>query len=112
MLFTLTDIDIADALLFSQAHVKGITEKLNAGGRYSQFSRLKDFGLEVRTDTSPALLHHKVFIIDNETVITGSYNPTQAGDEENDENMLIIHDRNLARLFLEEYQRVSGVGQK
>jgi len=49
------------------------------------------------------LLHHKVFIIDGETVITGSMNPTNAGDELNDENILIIHDRNIASSYIEEF---------
>ena len=48
-------------------------------------------------------MHHKVFIIDNETVITGSYNPTSGGDERNDENMLIIHDKSIADAFLREF---------
>lgn len=48
-------------------------------------------------------IHHKVFIIDGETVITGSYNPTRNGNEYNDENVLIIHDRDVAKKFLDEY---------
>jgi len=48
-------------------------------------------------------VHHKVFIIDGKTVITGSYNPTKSGDARNDENILIIHDPAIAREFLEEY---------
>jgi phosphatidylserine/phosphatidylglycerophosphate/cardiolipin synthase-like enzyme len=49
-------------------------------------------------------VHHKAFIIDGQTVITGSYNPTKSGDNRNDENILIIHDPGVAREFLEEYE--------
>jgi len=107
MLFTLTDEDIANELLFSPADVHGIFEKLNAGGQYSQFNRLKDFGLDVSLDSNPGMMHHKSFVIDNSTVITGSYNPTFAGNNENDENILIIHDSHIAKLYLDEYNRIS-----
>ncbi len=48
-------------------------------------------------------MHHKVLIIDEETVITGSFNPTKNGDEGNDENVLIIHDKEIAKKFLGEF---------
>jgi phosphatidylserine/phosphatidylglycerophosphate/cardiolipin synthase-like enzyme len=48
-------------------------------------------------------VHHKVFVIDGNTVITGSYNPTKSGDSRNDENILIIHDVAVAKEFLDEY---------
>jgi phosphatidylserine/phosphatidylglycerophosphate/cardiolipin synthase-like enzyme len=51
-------------------------------------------------------MHHKTFIIDKETVITGSFNPTGGGDKRNDENILIIENKDLAKEFMEEYQKV------
>jgi phospholipase D len=51
-------------------------------------------------------MHHKVFIIDKEAVVTGSYNPTKSGNTRNDENMLIIHDKEIANQFLEEFDFV------
>lgn len=56
-------------------------------------------------------IHHKVFIIDGNTAITGSYNPTRNGNENNDENILIIHDRVIAQKFLEEYKYLSAERQ-
>ena len=44
------------------------------------------------------------------TVITGSMNPTKNGDERNDENLIIIKDETIARLFLEEFGRVWDEG--
>jgi phosphatidylserine/phosphatidylglycerophosphate/cardiolipin synthase-like enzyme len=38
----------------------------------------------------------KVMIIDLETVITGSFNFTKAAEENNAENLLVIHDMKLA----------------
>ena len=47
-----------------------------------------------------------MFIIDNETVVTGSFNPTLSGDTRNDENILIIHDKEIAKEFLEEFENM------
>jgi len=49
-------------------------------------------------------MHHKVFIIDGKTVITGSMNPTGSGNKRNDENMLIIHNEKVVNKFLEEFE--------
>jgi phosphatidylserine/phosphatidylglycerophosphate/cardiolipin synthase-like enzyme len=53
-------------------------------------------------------MHHKVIIIDDTTVITGSFNFTKSADEINDDNVIIIHDASVARAFLQEYARVYG----
>jgi len=104
MTFSFTDEEVADAILFSDVtDIKGIFEKVQAGSEYSQYKRLKDFGLNVKLDKNPYNMHHKVFIIDKETVITGSYNPTGAGHFKNDENILIIHDKEIANEFIEEF---------
>jgi len=52
-------------------------------------------------------MHHKVWIIDGKTVITGSFNPTKAGNEKNDENLVIIHDKEIAGQYLEEFKRIT-----
>ena len=51
-------------------------------------------------------MHHKVFIIDGETVITGSYNFSRSAEERNDENTLIIHSPTVAAQFQAEFERV------
>ena len=108
MAFSFTSEPIADALLFNKNNIdiKGIFEKSQAGSQYSQYQRLKDFGLNVKIDSNPANMHHKVFIVDNKTAITGSFNPTKSADERNDENILIIYDKNIAKKYLEEFSYV------
>lgn len=39
-------------------------------------------------------------IIDGETVITGSFNFTKAAEENNAENLLVIHDKGLAEKYV------------
>ncbi len=104
MTFSFTDEEIADAILFQDINdIKGVFDKMQASSDYSQYKRMKDFGLDVKLDKNKYKLHHKVFIIDNESVITGSYNPTFAGNFKNDENILIIHDKEIAKKFVEEF---------
>lgn len=62
-------------------------------------------GLEVRQDGNPDILHHKVFIIDDSIVVTGSFNFTKSASENNDENVLIIHNTDIAKAYLDEFAR-------
>ncbi|MEO8148609.1 MAG: phospholipase D-like domain-containing protein [Bacteroidia bacterium] len=50
------------------------------------------------------LMHHKFCVIDNKTVITGSFNWTKKASIENDENITIIKgDFELARTYVDEF---------
>jgi len=103
MTFSFTDEDMADIILFKNLEVKGIFDTTQAGSKYSQFKRLKDFGIDVKKDKNKKSMHHKVFIVDNRTVITGSMNPTGSGNFNNDENILMIHNKDIANAFLMEF---------
>jgi hypothetical protein len=60
MTFSFTDENVADAILYSNvSDIKGIFEKFQAGGKYSQYNRLKEYGLNVNTDNNPKMMHHK-----------------------------------------------------
>lgn len=108
MTFSFTHEGIANILLLK--HLDGIAilgvMEARQVTKNSQFSRLQYQGIDVIKDKNPQNLHHKVFIIDNETVITGSFNPTNGGDTRNDENIIIIKDKEIATLFLEEFEHV------
>lgn len=106
--FSFTHEGIANILLLKHLAgipIKGVMENRQIN-KYSQFSRLEYQGIDVVKDGNPQSMHHKVFIIDGKTVITGSFNPTSGGDSKNDENILIIRDKETAKLFLQEFARV------
>jgi phosphatidylserine/phosphatidylglycerophosphate/cardiolipin synthase-like enzyme len=106
MTFSFTEDSIGNLLLEKHKQgleVKGIFEK-SANSRYSEYTKLKDAGVPVTFDSKDFIMHHKVFIIDNETVVTGSWNPTRNGLESNDENILIIHDKEIAAKYLTEFR--------
>jgi phosphatidylserine/phosphatidylglycerophosphate/cardiolipin synthase-like enzyme len=106
MTFSFTHEEVADEILYSKADIKGVFEKMQAGSKYSQFNRMKEFGLNVKKDNNSANMHHKVFIIDEKIVVTGSTNPSKSGFYKNDENMVIIEDESIASMFIEEFERV------
>lgn len=107
MSFSFTHGGIADALAAKDnADIKGIFDSSQSASRFSQFKRLKEFGIDVRKDINKHKMHHKVFVIDNMTVATGSFNPTLSADTKNDENLIIIHDKKIASAFLREFGRL------
>ena len=77
MLFSFTDQQIADALILKSkqgVNVTGIMESKRTSMKYNQYEHLTNSNINVIKDKNPYNLHHKVFIIDEETIITGSYN--------------------------------------
>lgn len=106
--YSFTSDGIADALLFQASQgvqVRGVfdayQERAGLGG---EFPRLQAEGMDVHLDVHPEKLHHKVLIIDQEIVVTGSYNLTRSAEIQNDENTLIIHDRECAKIYLGEFE--------
>src|SRR5574342_720930 len=99
MVYSFTDDKIGDLLLSKKQEgldVKGVFRAKNDKG--GEYPKLKDF-------SSTNNVHHKVFIIDENTVITGSYNPSESANEKNDENIVIIRDANIAQQFEKEFVR-------
>jgi phosphatidylserine/phosphatidylglycerophosphate/cardiolipin synthase-like enzyme len=108
MLFSLTEKRIADSIIYSKylgIDVFGIMEK-GLITRYSSFDKLNFHIKNVKKDCNSAKLHHKVFIIDKKVVITGSFNPGENAEDDNDENMIIIRDEGIAEKYLKEFNRL------
>jgi len=108
MTFSFTHDGITDAVLsrFEQnVTVKGVFETRQIT-EYEPYDLFVSKNMDVRKDGNKYTMHHKVFVIDNSTVITGSMNPTKNGDERNDENLLIIEDEGIAAQFLKEFGKV------
>jgi phosphatidylserine/phosphatidylglycerophosphate/cardiolipin synthase-like enzyme len=85
--------------------VQGIFETRGSETQYSQLPPLFCAGVPVRQDGNPATFHHKVFIIDGQTIVTGSYNFSNNADEGNNENALILTNRDLAAQYFQEFER-------
>jgi phosphatidylserine/phosphatidylglycerophosphate/cardiolipin synthase-like enzyme len=114
MAFSYTADPIAAAMIErAQAGVlvSGVAEAQNATGSQASFGPLRDAGIDVVLDGNCYILHHKVIIIDERTVITGSYNFTSSAERDNAENLVIIDDPDLARAYLDEFARVYAQAQ-
>ncbi len=114
MAFSFTRDDFAQVLIEKAragVSVQGVFERRQTQAGSSAWDTLKEaglttLGLDVRLDGNRYNQHSKVFVVDGETVVTGSYNFTQSADKQNDENVLIIHDAAIARAYEVEWEKV------
>lgn len=112
--FSFTSDTIA-AAMFERAKagvtISGVFETTGSKTSYSEFRRMKDAGLPVYQDGSPWAMHHKVIIIDERIVIFGSFNFSDNANTQNDENLLIVENADLARAFQAEFERMVALAQ-
>lgn len=105
MAYSLTRDDLMNPMISrfqtGQLDVQGIVEA--SSRRYVK--PLACGGVAVHQDGNPDILHHKVFIFDASIVVMGSFNFSQGAANDNDENLLIIHSPEIARAYLEEFDR-------
>ncbi len=107
--YTLTSAPIAKALLGAhkrEVKVEVILDKSQRTQRYSSATFLYNQRIPVKIDAKHAIVHNKVMIIDGETVITGCFNFTKAGEENDAENLLVIHDKHLMNRITIDRQNV------
>lgn len=104
--------------------VNGLFHRMAANQKWAPLDTLKAAGVnaELIPSSDPATrigkLHHKLMVIDEELVITGSFNYTGPANELNDENIMIIGDldttddeerdrqRQIAGYVLGEFDRI------
>jgi len=105
--YSFTSAPIAEALLdaHKRAKVEIILDKSQRTEKYSSADFLVNSGIPVMIDSAHAIAHNKVIIIDEETVITGSFNFTKAAEEKNAENLLIIKDKRLAQKYFSNWKK-------
>lgn len=103
MVFSFTSDTVGDALV--RAQERGVSVEGFCDGGQSRSERQYNECARVGATLweGAGILHHKVFIIDGQTVVTGSYNPTAAGTGRNNENVLIVTDETFAAAYTEEF---------
>ena len=112
MAFSFTNDEIGEAMLEradAGISVRGVFETVGADTDYGYYPVLRDAGISninVRLDGNSRIMHHKVIILDNQTVIFGSFNFTDSANRQNDENVIIVHDPTFAGYFLQEFDAV------
>jgi len=113
MIYGFTLDALADALIRAAERgvdVKVLIEAESAGWKGSEHEKLIAHAVDVKLDSNPDLMHHKVIIIDERIVITGSYNWTWSAEKNNDENILVVEDPGVAAIYEREFQRLWSRG--
>jgi phosphatidylserine/phosphatidylglycerophosphate/cardiolipin synthase-like enzyme len=113
--YSFTSAPIAKALL--EAHKRGVNvqvilDKSQRSHKYSSATFLKNSHIPTYIDSKHAIAHNKIMIIDREIVITGSFNFTKAAEEKNAENLLIIRDKALAKVYIENWETHKGHSER
>ena len=109
-IFTMTNQRIANVI--SSLYSRGVKCRIIADDECckmwgSNIYSLAALGIPVKTDDSVRYhMHHKFAVIDNSVVITGSFNWTAQAVGHNQENVLFIENKQLAKLYTEEYNRL------
>ncbi|HLO31649.1 MAG TPA: phospholipase D-like domain-containing protein [Anaerolineales bacterium] len=110
--FTYTDKDLAAAMIDrykAGVDVAGVIE--NRGASQGALVPLACAKVPVKVDGNKYTMHHKVIVIDDSIVITGSFNFTKSADTANDDNVLVIYDPAVAKQYLAEYERVNRIAK-
>lgn len=110
--FSFTHDDMGKAMLDrykAGVDVAGVFEKTGSSTEYSELGPMYCAGMPVRRDENPSFLHHKVIIVDDHIVITGSLNFSDNADESNDENVIIVDNAEIAALYVKEFERVWSI---
>jgi phosphatidylserine/phosphatidylglycerophosphate/cardiolipin synthase-like enzyme len=113
--YSFTSDEIAQAMLDRMkagVEVRGVMDesqyKSNTGTEYDV---LRKAGADVRLDSIPGLLHHKVIIVDGKAVAFGSYNFSRNAEKINDENMVIVFNPTIAQKFVAEFERIFAISK-
>ena len=111
MVFAFTHDTLGSAMrdrFASGIEVRGVFEKRQTDNPYSEYKAMKTAGLPVVLDKNRGTMHHKVIVVDEETVITGSYNFSKNAEKNNSENLLIIKgNREIAAAYLAEFEKIT-----
>jgi mitochondrial cardiolipin hydrolase len=107
--FTISDDRITDAII--TAHKKGvkikiITDNDKSWDEGSDIKQLARAGVSIKMDSTPNHMHHKFMVVDNKSLLTGSYNWTVSAMRYNHENILITEEAGVVRSFLKEFENL------
>lgn len=110
--FSFTDYPLANAMIKrSQAgvDVAGVFERVGSDTDAAELKTLHCANVHVRRDGNGGFMHNKVIVVDERYVITGSLNFSTNAEESNDENVLIIDNSDIAKLYMQDFERVWSV---
>ena len=105
-IFYLTHKEVINSLIRAKKRGVKVFVILDANSAHNKFSRhweLRHNGIKVKTENWGGKMHMKSAIIDDKYLIIASMNWTNAAENRNDENTLIIENEELAKEFKKEF---------
>ncbi len=109
MMFSFTKREIEEALKRKRdlgVKISGVLDEGQSQSRYSQYENLINDQIDVKIDSNPYKLHHKVLIIDDNVTLTGSYNFSSSAENRNDENSLVVKSEDFTKPFIKEFEKI------
>lgn len=108
--YSLKDPDVINALIDVQKSGKSVQILLDKehlhGKSKSILTDMKTSGILVKIEKTSGLSHNKIMIIDEKTIVTGSYNFSKGAYKRNSENLLILSDEALSKQYLENFENL------
>lgn len=108
--FTITNDSIEEALLRAHSrgvHVRIISDDLQMKVRGCELAKLSRAGIDVKHDSNfSKFMHHKFCIVDDNLLLTGSFNWTAAAWQKNNENLIVLSGREVVKRYQEEFDNL------
>jgi phosphatidylserine/phosphatidylglycerophosphate/cardiolipin synthase-like enzyme len=107
--FTISDDRIRDVLIDAWnrgLEIRILTDNFKVFDEGSDIEFLYDNGIPVKVDNTENHMHHKFLIIDNHTVLTGSYNWTRSAERYNQENVISLKNETITAQFQSEFNHL------
>ena len=101
-IFVLTEKRVANSLIQAQKRgvkVRLIMDALSSSTNHSKIDELRKANIEVKTENYAGKMHSKSMIIDDEYTIIGSMNFSDSGENKNDENFIVLKDKEIAQAY-------------
>ena len=106
MAYGFTSSEISQALLRAKQRglrVELIQDDKSAHSNSDAIAPLVEMGILVRNDAEHAIAHNKVILIDDDVVVTGSYNFTNSAEKRNAENFIILKSAYAAKRYADNW---------
>jgi len=109
-MYAFTDREIAQAIIRAKdsgVDIKIYLDRSQVNAKYSKTRYFLNNGIKnIRISSNNYIMHNKFAVIDNKIVITGSYNWTASAGERNDENLLVIDDKNIINKYQNQFNNL------
>jgi phosphatidylserine/phosphatidylglycerophosphate/cardiolipin synthase-like enzyme len=106
-MYSFTSRQITQALLEAKSKNVRIRVVLDKGQKLESYSKSRYLiakGFDVKYHNGNGLMHNKFAVIDGKVLITGSFNWTAGAEHRNEENLLVITDKDLSQKYADRFE--------